>query len=351
VIVFVEVAVHAPLVTVHWKVVAAPTVRPVTAVDALLGVVATPLPETVDQSPVPGDGLFPVKVEVVELHTLCAVPAFDVTGDETVMVTEELETQAPLVMVHWKVLAAPTVNPVTPELALLAVVAVPVPEVVVQAPVPGEGLLPAKVAVVLLQMAWAAPALDVTGVDEVTITVEEALHAPFVTVHWNVVAAPNVNPVTPEVALLAVVAVPVPAVVVQAPVPRLGTVAAKVVVVTLQTLCAVPALDVTGDDTVIVTEEFVTQAPLVTVHSNVLAAPTVNPVMPELALLAVVAVPVPEVVVQAPVPGEGLLPAKVAVVVLHIVWAVPAFDVTGVETLRVATEEVSEPQLLVTITV
>jgi hypothetical protein len=326
---------HAPFVTVHWNVEAAPTVKPVTPEVALLGVVATPVPDVVVHAPVPGDGLLPAKVAVVVLHMVCAVPAFEVTGDETVIVTVLFALHAPFVTVHWKVEAAPTVNPVTPEEALLAVVATPVPDTVVHAPVPGAGLLPAKVAVVALHIVCAVPAFEVTGDETVIVTVLFALHAPFVTVHWNVEAAPTVKPVTPEEALLGVVATPVPAVVVHAPVPGDGLLPAKVAEVALHIVCAVPAFDVTGDETVIVTVLFALHAPLVTVHWNVEAAPTVNPVTPEEALLGVVATPVPAVVVHAPVPGDGLLPAKVPVVVLHMVCAVPAFEVTGEETVMV----------------
>ncbi len=78
--------------------------------------------------------------------------------------------------------------------------------------------------------------MDVTGADEVMVTLVFALQAPFVTVHVNVEDAPTVKPVTPDVLLEGVVAVPVPEVVVQAPVPTEGAVAAKVAVVKLQTV-------------------------------------------------------------------------------------------------------------------
>jgi hypothetical protein len=59
------------------------------------------------------------------------------------------------------------------------------------------------------------------------------------------------------------------------------------------------------------------QAPLVTVQVNVLEAPTVSPVTPEVGLFVVVTVPVPDDTVHSPVPGAGLLPAKVVEVTLH----------------------------------
>ena len=70
---------------------------------------------------------------------------------ETVMITSSVETaQPPLLIVHLKVADAPTVNPVTPELADAGVVMVAAPETKLQLPVPTAGVLPAKVAEVTL---------------------------------------------------------------------------------------------------------------------------------------------------------------------------------------------------------
>ena len=56
-----------------------------------------------------------------------------------------------------------------------------------------------------------------------------AAQVPFVIVHTNVFS-PVVNPVTPLLGLFAVVTTPVPAITVQAPVPMVGVLAAKVAV-------------------------------------------------------------------------------------------------------------------------
>ncbi len=53
------------------------------------------------------------------------------------------------------------------------------------------------------------------------------------------------------------------------------------------------------------------------VHLKVALAPTVNPVIVVVGLLAVVMVAVPLVTVQAPVPVVGVLAAMVALVTLH----------------------------------
>ena len=53
------------------------------------------------------------------------------------------------------------------------------------------------------------------------------------------------------------------------------------------------------------------------VHTNIFV-PVDNPVTPEVGLLGEVTLPVPATTVQVPIPGVGVLPAKVAVVLLHI---------------------------------
>ena len=70
----------------------------------------------------------------------------------TLIITSSvLLAQAPLLMVHLNVELAPTVNPVTPLVADAGVVTEAVPEIILQAPVPVTGTLPARVAVVTLQ--------------------------------------------------------------------------------------------------------------------------------------------------------------------------------------------------------
>ena len=113
-------------------------------------------------------------------------------------------------------------------------------------PVPTDGEVATNVVVVELHIACAEPAFDVTGDDEVITTVLLAIQEPFTTVHLYVLLDPMVKPVTPEPALLDKVKEPVPETTDHTPVPGEGTVAPKVVVVELQTVCAEPALDVTG---------------------------------------------------------------------------------------------------------
>jgi hypothetical protein len=85
-------------------------------------------------------------------------------GIFTLMVTEELlAAQAPLLMVHWKILS-PGVSPDTVELYLSSSLIVPVPLTLVHKPVPVAGLLADKVVVVILSHnVLALPAFEVVG--------------------------------------------------------------------------------------------------------------------------------------------------------------------------------------------
>jgi hypothetical protein len=79
-------------------------------------------------------------------------PALAVAAMFTLILTVLIEgAQEPLEIVHCKVEVDPIVNPVTPELNAAGVVTTAVPAVTVQRPVPLTGLLPARVAVVVLQ--------------------------------------------------------------------------------------------------------------------------------------------------------------------------------------------------------
>jgi hypothetical protein len=125
----------------------------VAEVEAFVALPKVAVPPDTVHTPDPGDGLPPVSVTtgLVE-HTLDVADAVAVTPVLEFIVTFALAVHAPLVTVHLNTEVPPTVNPVTPEFALLGVVTAPEPETTVQRPVPGEGLLPANVAVVELHM-------------------------------------------------------------------------------------------------------------------------------------------------------------------------------------------------------
>jgi len=144
---------QTPLVMVHRRVAEAPTVKPVIPEVGEEGVVIVAVPANTVQVPVPTAGVFPAKVAVVTLHKFWLGPASaTVGGVATLMTTSSKEAaQAGLVMVQRNVTEAPTVKPVTPEVGEEGEVMVAVPANTVHVPVPTAGVLPARVAVVVLQ--------------------------------------------------------------------------------------------------------------------------------------------------------------------------------------------------------
>ena len=135
---------------------------------------------------------------------------------------------------------------------------------------------------------------------------------PLVIVHTNVFT-PVVNPVTPDVGLVGVVTVAVPAVTVQAPVPTVGVFAAKVAEAE-HIVWSGPALDTVGSwsTLMVIASVLGGQVPFVIVHTKVFI-PAVKPVTPDVGDVGVVTTPVPAVTVHAPVPIVGAFAANVAV--------------------------------------
>ena len=164
-----------------------------------------------------------------------------------VIITSSVLIHIPLVIVQRKVAEAPTVKPVMPEVLEVGVVIVAAPATMVHNPeLLAPGALPARVAVVRLQISWSGPALEVVGkVATVIITssVIVAQGAPE-TVHLKVDEAPAVNPVTPEVGEAGVVIAPVPAILVHVPEPGLVGVLPASVAVVAQTVWSGPASEV-----------------------------------------------------------------------------------------------------------
>src|ERR1017187_2794849 len=327
---------QTPLEMVHCKTEAAPGVSPVTPELKSVGVVTTADPEVTVHAPVPGAGLFPARVVTRTLQRFCVAPALATgAGAASLMVTLLLvEGQTPLEMVHCSTEAAPGVSPVTPELNTVGEVTTAVPEVTVHAPVPGAGLLPARVVTRTLQRFCVAPALA-TGAGAASLMVTLLLvegQTPLEMVHSRTDAAPGVSPVTPELNTVGEVTTAEPEVTVQAPVPGAGLLPARVVTRTLQRFCVAPALATgAGAASLMVTLLLVEgQTPLEMVHSRTEAAPGVSPVTPELNTVGEVTTADPEVTVHAPVPGAGLLPARVVTRTLQRFCVAPAM-VTGAE--------------------
>ena len=107
------------------------------------------------------------------------------------------------------------------------------------APVPTEGLLPARVTIVNPQVddpVWSAPALAVVGfwLNVITTSSVDAVHGLFEIVHLKVYDVPAV-PAKVEVRLVGVVIVPpVPLTMLHVPVPTVGALPSSVTVVNPQ---------------------------------------------------------------------------------------------------------------------
>ena len=257
--------------------------------------------------------------------------------------TSEASEQAPFVTVHVNVAELPIVNPVTPDVALEGVVNNPVPDAFVQVPVPVAD----NEAVVTLHNAWSTPALDVTGEEELIVTLALVLQAPFVTVHKKMEASPTIRPETPDDKLEGVVTTPKPEVVVQLPVPGEGLLPDNVVEVTLHKFCIEPALAVTGVLTVVPAVAEVTHVPLVIVHVYVNDVPEVTVEVVD-AFVELTKLAAPPDTVHTPVPGLGADPVKVTVgEVVQIALVALAVAVTGDLTAVVPFAEVTHAPLVI----
>ena len=128
------------------------------------------------------------------------------------------------------------------------------------------------------------------------------------------VLAPTLRFVTPDAGSPAVVTFALPEITVHAPEPTTGVLPARAVVIA-QTVSSGPALAAVGDASRVITTVSVDagQLAFVIVQTNVLA-PTLRLVTPDVGLPGVVTLPDPASTVHAPVPMEGVLPAKVPVV-------------------------------------
>lgn len=119
------------------------------------GFANVPDPETTIQRPVPAVGALPaMKVEAVPVvaQSVWLGPAFAIVGIAlpTILITSFEDAQGGFVIVQRKSLF-PILNPVTPDVGLVGVVTVAVPETTDQTPLPAVGVLAAKVAPELIQ--------------------------------------------------------------------------------------------------------------------------------------------------------------------------------------------------------
>lgn len=222
----------------------------------------------------------------------------------------------------------PTDNPVTPDVGDDGVVTVALPAITVQIPVPTRGVFAASVAVVE-QIVWSGPAAEIvaTGSTVMVTLSADGGQVPFEIVQTNVFV-PTLNPLTPGVAEVVDVRVPVPAVIVHIPDPIIGMFPFKTEAVE-QIVESNPALATVGKGSIIRLTESMEEGhvPFEMVQTNVFV-PTVNPVTPEVGELGVVTDPPPEKTVQIPVPTIGVFPFKEEDA-LQKVLSAPAFETVG----------------------
>ena len=135
----------------------------------------------------------------------------------------------PLVIVQRSVALVPTGTPVTPLVANVLVVMVAVPAVTVQRPVPIPGTLPASVKLAVLHCVMSVPAAAVVGRASLVNTTSSALvQLPLVIVQRSVALLPAARPVTPLIADAGVVIDTAPLTILHNPVPKPGTLPARV---------------------------------------------------------------------------------------------------------------------------
>jgi hypothetical protein len=254
-------------------------------------------------------------------------PAFGVTAAwSTVIVTEDTDDgQVPFEIVQVKTFA-PVDNPETEVVAEAVLLKIPVPEVIVQMPLPIIGVFAAKL-VLVAQICWLVPATETLGLASTVIETSSKTdpHEPLGIVQRNT-ETPASNPVIWEFADEGEAIVPDPEVLVQ--VPPETAVAANWVEL-LQIVWSGPAFGDTAlfSTTIKTSSEEVGQTPLLMVQRNILL-PIDKPETAVVGFAAFENTPVPETIVQRPEPTIAEIPCNVATVE-QICWSAPAAEVVG----------------------
>ena len=153
----------------------------------------------------------------------------------TTSTSSVLAAQAPLLMVHRKVLVPPMVRPVTAEVYDPTVVTVAVPAITLQVPLPVTGRLPSNIVVLTLHKLWSLLAADTVGKSATLITTSSVLlaHEPLLMLQRRVTLLPMLKPVSAVVYELIDVIVAAPLITLQVPTPVVARLPSSVVVVTL----------------------------------------------------------------------------------------------------------------------
>jgi len=310
---------QVPLTMVQRNTAGVPVGTPVTVDVAEPGVVIVAMPLIKVHVPVPTDGVLPARVKLALLHCAWSGPATAVCAASLVKVTSSKLLQVPLTMVQRNTAGVPVGTPVTVDVEEPGVVIVAVPLIKVHVPTPTDGVLPAKVKLVLLHWAWSGPALATVGAASlVRDTSSILLQVPLTMVQRNTAVLPVSTPVTVDVAEFGLVIVAVPLIKVHVPTPTDGVLPAKVKLELLHCAWSGPAFAAVGAASLVsVTSSNVLQVPLTMVQRNTAGVPVGTPVTVDVSEFGLVIVAVPLIKVHVPTPTDAALPAKVKVVLLH----------------------------------
>lgn len=195
---------------------------------ALLTFVIVAVPDTTLHVPVPAVGVLPANVADVA-HIVWSVPALAAELPEIVIVTSSVEGVHGVLAMLQRNTMFPILNPVKVDVGLLVDVIVPVPETIVQVPVPITAVFAANV-VDVPQMVWFDPASATLGEAFVMIVTSSltAVHGGLETVQRITTLVPAGIPVIVDVGLLTLVIVAEPDTTLQIPVPAVGVLPANV---------------------------------------------------------------------------------------------------------------------------
>jgi hypothetical protein len=266
--------------------------------------------------------------------------------------------QTPLAILHCKTVV-PADNPVIVDIGLFGEVTTPLPEMILHVPTPTVGVLPANVVLPLLtHMVCETPALAIVGTSStfMFVVANEDVQTPLLIIHCKVVV-PTLIPVMVVVGELGEVIVPLPATILQVPVPTNGVLPETVVLGVLTHivcdtgLVITAALGTSSTCIVVVANEDV-QTPLLIIHCNVVV-PTLIPVMVVVGELGEVIVPLPAIILQVPTPTVGALPDIVVLGVLTQIVCdtglviTAALGTSSTCIVVVASDEVQTPLLII----